>query len=267
MGIIYLCEIFRDDIHLQHSLSRGFILFFLPATVFAWNGHGYLGGAIGASWAQPGNNNPQIHYYDGGLTDAYPIHGNPKTRAVIGLNGGFEFAGAGVMPAIALGFGAYTNLGSYDLSGQLIETATGGPVSTLYNTTIRINSTRLMAEAQFTWAFCPFFPYIDVGIGSAWNRSSGYSETAVNSTGYPPLPPFNSNTSTNFAYQLGLGVAYAFNFVPSTADGQYDRVSLAYHYVNSGTASFGTRGSVYPYRLSMGNLTANELYLTYTHYF
>jgi opacity protein-like surface antigen len=243
------------------------IIFLFPASVFAANGHIYLGGTIGASVAEVGNSNPRINYYDGFLTDAYPIHRSHATTAIIGLNGGYEFVGEGLTPAIALGLGIYGTPGEYDYKGQLVETAEGDPSSTLYNYKYNINSTRLMLEAQFTWMLERFEPFINIGVGSAWNRISGYKESPVDSTGYVPLPPFQSRTNTNFAYQVGLGVGYAFNFSRCMSNYQHERISLGYRYVNLGDASFGTRGVVYPYSLDTGRLTSNEVYLTYTHLF
>lgn len=62
-------------------------------------------------------------------------------------------------------------------------------------------------------------------------------------------------------------MGYAFNFKKSISDYQHERILLGYRYVNLGDASFGTRGEVYPYRLDMGNLTTNEIYLIFMHLF
>jgi opacity protein-like surface antigen len=242
------------------------ILFLFSTSTFATHGHTYLGGTIGASKAIMGNSNPTITYYDGNLTDAYPVHGRQASTAIIGINGGYEFVGAGYMPAIALGLGIYGMPGDYDYKGQLIETAIGDPSSMLYNYKYHVNSTRLMFETQFTWLFEKIAPFINIGFGPAWNRLSGYTESPVDSTAYVALPPFQSRTNTNFAYQLGLGVGYAFNFKRGVSE-NHDRISLGYRYVNLGNTSFGTRGAVYPYNLDTGKLTSNEVYLSYTHLF
>ena len=242
-------------------------IFLFSTSAFATHGHIYLGGTIGASKATVGNSNPTIQYYDGNLTDAYPIHGRHANTAIIGVNGGYEFVGACPMPAIGLGLGVYGTSGDYDYKGQLIETAIGDPSSTLYNYKYHVNSTRLMFETQFTWMLLEkLAPFINIGIGPAWNRLSGYTENPVDSTGYVALPPFQSHTHTNFAYQVGLGVGYAFNFSRCVSD-YHERISLGYRYVNSGNTSSGTRGAVYPYHLDTGRLTSNEVYLGYTHLF
>jgi hypothetical protein len=242
------------------------ILFLFSTSAFATHGHIYLGGTLSDSAATIGNGNPTIQYDDGNSTDAYPIHGRHANKVIIGVNGGYEFVGAGPMPVIALGLGIYGTPTDYDYKGQLIATTVGDPSSTLYNYKYHVNSTRLMFEAQFTWLLEKLAPFINVGLGPAWNRLSGYTESPVDSTGYVALPPFQSRINTNFAYQVGFGVGYAFNFRRSVS-GSPDRISLGYRYVNLGNTSLGTRGAVYPYNLDTGRLTHNEVYLSYTHLF
>jgi opacity protein-like surface antigen len=243
------------------------IVFLFSPTLFASTGHIYLAGSAGASWANFENSNPKIHYYDGLLSDAYPVDKNHETAAVFSVNGGYEFEGSCLIPAIALGLGLY-GTDNYEYEGQLIETAAGGSSSTLYNYKFNLKSQRLMAEAQFTWLFAnKLAPFINVGVGSAWNRMSDYTETSVNSTGYVTLPSFESHTNTNFAYQVGLGMGYAFNFSKDQSHYQHERISFGYRYVNLGDASFDTRGVDYPYNLDFGHIETNEIYLSYTHLF
>ncbi|KTC95188.1 hypothetical protein Lfee_2852 [Legionella feeleii] len=242
-------------------------LFLLPACVFAVNGNPYLGVSIGASRLKVGNSNPQIHYYDGFLTDAYPVLGYRKTRAVTGLSGGYEFTGRQYIPALALGLGIYGMPNKFNYKGQLVETALGDQSCALFNYKFHIRSIRAMAEAQFTWMLSKLATFIHVGVGPAWSRLNGYSESPVDSIGYVALPPFQSRTDTHLAYQAGFGVGYRFNFKPSASNHPHEQISLGYRYVNLGRALFGTRGDVYPYHLDIGRLTTNELYLSYTYLF
>lgn len=257
--------------NIQYQSKQKFswvILFLFSTSVFAANGHMYFGGTIGASEATVGNTNPTIKYYDGNLTDAYPVHDRHATTALIGVNGGYEFVGAGYMPAIALGLGIYGTPWEYDYKGQVIETAIGDLSSTLYNYKYNIVSTRFMIETQFTLMLGKLAPFLNIGIGPAWNRLNGYRESSVDGTGcVEQLPTFQSHTNTNFAYQVGLGVGYAFNFKSYVLDYLHERISLGYRYVNLGETSFGTRGAVYPFNLNMGRLSSNEVYLSYTHLF
>lgn len=222
-------------------------------------GHGYLDGSIGPSYAKLSKSNPQISYQSGVLiTDAYPLNSNRSLSAILSLNGGYEFTGEHWRPAIALGFGAYFNPNDYHFNGQVIETAAGNASTTLYNYRYKMKSTRAMAEIQLTMMLPNVSPFISFGMGSAWNRVSHYSETAVTSSGYSPAPSFHSQTNFNFAYQVGAGLSAAFN---------QERFSVGYHYVQSGETSFGTRGSAYPYRLQTGSLMSDDVYFNYTHLF
>jgi hypothetical protein len=243
------------------------VLLFFSTTIFASTNYPYLGATLGTSIAEVGNKHPHIIYYNGDLNDAYPSRGNHVSTAIMSINGGYEFGGVGWIPSIAFGLGIYNTLGNYGYKGQLIETAMGDPSSTLYDYKYQVNNTSLMLEAQFIWIVRKFAPFINIGAGSAWNRMSGYKENPVNDTGYVPVPPFQSHTNTNFAYQAGFGVGYAFDFANGMSGYQHERISLGYRYANLGDASFGTRGAVYPYSLDTGRLTTHELYLAYTHLF
>lgn len=46
-----------------------------------------------------------------------------------------------------------------------------------------------------------------------------------------------------------------------------DRLALGYRYANLGKVSFGRREPAYPYALRLGQLSSNEIYLSYTHVF
>lgn len=236
-------------------------------SLFAQEGHVYLGGSFGATIGHINDTDPIIHYYNGDLTDFYPIEDDDTTTVIGGANIGYEFVGRGMMPAIALGLGLYGTPDHYGYSGDLIETATGTPPSTLYDFGFGINNIRLMAEAQFTWFCHQWTPFINVGVGASWNRMEGYEETPDTSDGFVALPPFENNTETNFAYQAGFGIGYAFGSGSWKGDFNHERISVGYRYVSLGDAEFETRGDVYPYGIDIGDLSANEIYLSYIHLF
>lgn len=242
-------------------------LFMISSVYAIAPGHAYLSFVSAASTGWVGQNNPQITYYSGGLNDAYPPTGTHTNAAQFGGNGGYEFVGKGRVPAIAIGLGLYGTPVGYTYRGQVIETALGDAPNTLYNYRYTINSTRLMVETQFTWMVRSFTPFINLGIGPTWNHLNNYHEFPVSSTGFVAVRPFRSNTVTNFAYQAGLGIGYAFSFFPHTCDFKSERISVGYRYENLGNNSFGTRGSVYPYALKVGRLQTNDVYMTYTHLF
>lgn len=227
----------------------------------------YVGASVAASFATLSKSAPQIIYYDGLLTDAYPLHNTHDSSAIFGVNGGYEFAMTPWKPLLAVGLGLYGNMVNYRYHGQVVETAAGDPSTTLYNYSYGINTTRLMAELQIRWMYGRVSPFINAGIGPSWNRLLNYKERAFNDTSFPPLPAFQTYTANQAAYQVGAGISTAFNLSHSSADSLQDWVSIGYRYVNSGKTSFGSRGAVYPYTLSTGSLETNEAYMSYTHLF
>ncbi len=234
----------------------GLLSFSIPAYSIE---NGYLGGSIGASYAKLSNRTPKISYVSGVLiTDDYPLKSNHSLTAILGLNGGYEFASASRRSAFCLGLGVYFNPNDYHFNGKVVETTSGGAAATLYDYHYKMKSAQAMAEIRLTWMGRIFSPFINFGAGSAWNMASNYSETPVTSSGYSPAPPFHSRTNVNFAYQLGAGLSAAY---------RQGRFSLAYRYVHLGRTSIGTRGTTYPYSLKIGSFTLDDAYLSYTHLF
>lgn len=236
---------------------------------FALDGHFYFGGEYTKSYAQVSNDAPAITYYQGFLTDSYSLANDKTSADILGIHGGYEFSGLGLRPAIALGVGLYTTPGYYQYNGVVTETALGDSSNALYSYQYHLYSSRLMAETKLTWNIAQHVaPFAEIGFGSAWLRMSHYSESPINAGGYTPLPGFQSHNLNNFAYQLGGGVGYSFNFGSAAKDAfQHDRLLLGYRFVNLGNVNFGTRGAAYPYALSFGKAKTNDIYLGLAHLF
>lgn len=244
----------------------------LPLCIIpAISAHGqmYLGGSLAASFAHLGHRSPQISYFSGTIiTDDYPLRSNNQESTVYGAAAGYEFEGNGAMkPAIALGLGVYGNLGDYQFKGQVIETANGDPASTLYSYRFNAVSTRLMGEIQLNWKLSQFMPFLNFGLGSAWNSFTSYHEGKGNGMGYPPLLPFRSHMNHNVAYQAGCGISSTIQLSQNKSSMGQDRIAVGYRYVNLGQTTFGTRGSAYPFKLNTGLLETNEVFVAYTHLF
>lgn len=230
--------------------------------------HRYIGFTGGADVSRMNQYNPMMTYNAGTLTDAYPLNNRQATSGFIGLNAGYEFyLNRTLLPRIALGIGVYGAPGSYKYTGKLVETPADDESLALYNYKFHVAGFRTMLEAQLTWSIERFLPFIQAGIGSAWNRLYAYAESPINTMNYVVLSPFQSQMNQSFAYQLGAGVGYEFNLKKTSSRIKSERVLLGYRYVNEGEVSFGTRGQSYPYKLNFGNLTANEWYLSYVHSF
>lgn len=233
----------------------------------ASDGHFYLGGDLGTSQANLGINNPEITYYYNYFTDAYPLNNTHATTGMLGLNGGYEFSGSEKKPAVAVGIGIYNTPEHYNYSGTVIETPVQSPATTLYTYQYQISSMRIMAESKLTWTIKNHVvPFVDFGVGRAWNTLSHYQETAE--PGYfVAYPGFQAKTSINLAYQAGFGCGYAFNLIDHNSSIQHERLSLAYRFVNLGDTSFDARSAAYPYALHTGRLKTQDVYLNFSHVF
>jgi hypothetical protein len=250
--------------------TRGLLmsLLSLSSAALAYDGHFYLGAGYGKSFGTLSDNNPSITYYQGYLTDAYPLNHSRSSTGIVDLQGGYEFTGFGLRPAIAVGLGVYKTPNSYRYTGQMIETPLGSAGNTLYDYSFRVRSTRIMAETKFTWSLpAHITPFVELGVGPAWTRLMDYQETSISSDTYVALPGFSSHTNNNLAYQAGVGVGYAFNIGQQDDHFQHERLSIGYRFVNLGSVSFGTRGTEYPYTLSLGTLQTQDFYLGFTHFF
>ena len=227
--------------------------------------HFYAGATLGASQGKLGNSSSTIRYST--ITDMYPTTSSSSTSASGGLNGGVEFFDENMNFSIAAGLGLYTAQ-NYKYNGNLVEMADDDPSTrtSLYNYRYKVGSTRIMVEGQLNWLIENFAPFINVGVGGAWNTASNYSELP-DVISYPPLPPFSSNTTSSIAYQAGVGLSYLFNTTKGYSYFKSERLSLAYRYTSLGKVQFGNRGSAYPYSLDTGNFKTNEVYLQYVHYF
>lgn len=236
-------------------------------TAQAYDGHFYLGANVAKSYSTLGDSDPSIAYDQGYFTDAYPLNSNRSSTGTVGVQSGYEFSGLGLRPAIALGVGVYTTPNTYRYTGQLIQTPSGSPANDLFDYSFRMRSTRIMAESQFTWTLANHMaPFVELGVGPAWTRLMDYQETAKTANLQPALPGFESHTNNTLAYQAGFGVSYAFN-MGQEAQFPHERLAIGYRFVDVGNVSFGSRGSDYPYTLSLGNLKTQDVYLSLRHYF
>lgn len=244
-------------------MTLGLIL--LTNTSFAENGHIYLGASIAASLAQLGLNNKQVSYYSNGLvTDNYRFNKSSAFASFIDVNGGYEYSLNSIF-ALGFGLGFYNTLGSYGFSGWLIETTAANTSTALYDYAYYIKSSRLMAEMQFICRITEqLYPYLNAGIGSAWNRMNSRANQVASTNGFFSSPALQKDNQAQFAYQLGLGLTFAFDLFSHGADLPQDHLSLGYRYANLGHASWGFFGGKY---FQTGNLSTNEVYLGYAHLF
>jgi hypothetical protein len=242
-----------------------FLSFTITPATFAGDAHPYVSLGIHDSNLHLSDSHPQINYFGGLLNYDYPPNSRREHGSLFAAQGGYEFFAN--KASLAFGLGAYSTLSKYGYSGRVMQTSLGDPTSLLYNYEYNIASTRLMAEAKFSWHVQRISPFVNVGLGEAWTRINAYSESTVDDIGYVALPAHQSRTNTRLAYQAGFGLAYAFNCAGKSSSFLQDRFSIGYEYVGLGRGEMGTRGSEYPYKLKLGRLNSNDLYISFTHLF
>jgi opacity protein-like surface antigen len=130
-----------------------------------------------------------------------------------------------------------------------------------YNYNWNFKSNLLLATAKLNLVqYGKLSPYINGGIGAAFNNASGYSETALNNVTPRVSPAFANNSSTQFAYQAGIGLD--FRASPQAI------FSLGYNYQNLGGLSSGAgTGAWSNQTLSSGSYSSNEVLVSVNYLF
>ncbi len=251
--------------YLRCLLTLGCIL---CSTVYALDGKFYFGDNFGVNIATLSNQNPAISYNNPSITDTYSLNSDKNLSGMWGLDSGYEQIGKGFIPNVALGLGMYGIWQPYHYAGQMTETI-GNTSQTLYDYRFKLRSYRVMAETKLSWNVkYNILPLIDLGVGPAWNYTSNYSELiAPTNNNSVTLPPFQSKTNTNVAYQVGVGLSYGFNFATRPDNLKYNYITVEYRYVYLGKIALNARGPQYPYSLALGKLIAQEVFLNLTHLF
>ncbi|MDP3560419.1 MAG: outer membrane beta-barrel protein [Legionellaceae bacterium] len=100
-----------------------------------------------------------------------------------------------------------------------------------YNYRYQTQSQQLLVEGKLYWiAKERIQPFVMLGIGPAWNKTSHYQ------TNVPPFleftPEFSSHTQTNFTYAVGSGVDVSLT--------QAFRVGVGYRFTDVGSANTGS---------------------------
>jgi len=223
----------------------------------------YLSVVAGASVANIGKDQQDIINMIRGTSYVYdqysPANNYYSGVVAYGINGGYEF-NIGAKALLSLGLGIYQN-SKHSAKGKAYVVYRGinaGEFEYEYN----LQSTRFMAESQLAWQVdlnnkTKLIPFVLFGVGSSLNFVDNYKETSTDEDAVVRLG-FESNTSTSFAYQIGVGIACPLN--------SNNRLFATYRYVDLGQAHFGNRVD-YSYQLDVGKTGAHEVYLGYTHLF
>lgn len=234
------------------------------------------GSFFGASWNRPGN-----WFISLGAGQQYPQWHNPmkvanNTAVSTASNKDLFSTKNQSEPVINVAFGrrwAHDSqwFPSYSLSAQwhyFFRTHIGNmiiqsspPSVAYYKYNWDLTANMLLASAKINlFQYKKLSPYVHVGIGSSFNRTSSYKERpAVGST--PRQSPQFSNFSTNeFAYNAGVGIDL--QLTPKLS------ISAGYSYQDLGQISSGPGKAAWSNQaLNPGSYHSNELLISMSYLF
>lgn len=198
----------------------------------------------------------QLDSRDNLWTYDYLTNGSYHWEPVGGINGGYEFDLKNNL-LLDLGLGLYTT-GNFSSSGDVLITS-GSIQDKFYTVDYDVRSTYLLGEAKLRWqATQSLLPFVSAGLGAAWNDAKNFTFTSTG-LGFA-TNPFPSRTTTNIAYQLGIGVDYQFMLNNS--------IGVSYRFSHLGESSFGIKDpNWFPFDFHAGNLNTHSILIDIAHYF
>ena len=160
--------------------------------------------------------------------DTYSL--NHSNGAVVALSAGRRWErDYQWLPAYSVGI-AWQHFFNSRMNGTVMQYS--DPAFLNYDYSWNVQSDMLLASAKLNLVqYQKLSPYINGGIGGAFNQTSGYSETPLAGVTPRDTPGFTNNSSNQFAYQVGAGL-----------DLQASKnviFSLGYNYQNVGNLSSG----------------------------
>lgn len=170
-----------------------------------------------------------------GLTKSYTVDRRLQSTFFIGVGAEYVFDHL-TKKTFELGLGVsafYINLG--DISGTEIPGTNIGLTDPL-NYTMKANSKVIMFKPRLIYTANPVKPYVFVGLGYAQNTLNSFSESAPAGSFSLPSSLYANNTNNNLAYELGIGVQYAFLITKKNKLS----FNVEYRYLNLGNAKLGT---------------------------
>ncbi len=234
-----------------HSLSLTALLFSSMAMAHVKPVITLSLGVDSASFTQ---NNPTINF-PSSIFNTYVSTNSSDGKFLGGLFLGAEF---NVKQNVfwQLGVSYYQNY-AFQPSGDIYQFGSSAMDNSAYQ--YSLTSRRVLGETKLLCTVKSIFhPYVDVGLGEAFNTSSSYAEYPYYFSGgaavVPMSPPFANKTVDNFTYMAGLGV--------DIDASKHMRIGLGYRYVDLGKSSLGTTPiEVGTTTLQNSALTSNEFLL------
>jgi opacity protein-like surface antigen len=224
------------------------------------NGNWYIGADAGLIWSKFNNKmtvNNGSNYPAPENVDLYSMNDHEQTPPMIALSGGYRWQRDQTwIPGYSLGL-RYQHLFAQNLTGTIQQYSLAEFNNYTYNWETSADVLSLYSKVDL-FQYKRVMPYIDAGIGTSFNNASIYKETAL--TGVTPRisPSFQSQTQSNFAYNVGAGIDVLLS--PQVI------VSVGYDYQSYGSMASGNGQSTWSgTQLNLGNLASNTALLSVTY--
>ena len=126
-----------------------------------------------------------------------------------------------------------------------------------YHYQYNINHTHLALQGKLISTPRPVMPYLNVGIGVAWNNASNFTSTPLLFEAVP-TPGFSGHTTTSFTYTIGVGIQHQF--------GTHLQTGLGYEFSDWGNSHLGrASGQTQGKGLALSHLYTNGLMFNITY--
>lgn len=190
----------------------------------------------------------------------YTNSGNSRNGGVLGVFLGAEHTLPWISyPGVFMEAGVeYNYFGNMSVKG--INTVGVEPqTSTTYQYNYTLQTQQVLGIFKlFATAYERFHPYVEVGLGAAFNHAGQYNVTTTETGSLNLTPSFSNQSQTQFSYSLGLGC--------DTQVSTKIRVGLDYRYsqfgsssLHNGTVAFNNYQFPVSFNLGSSNIYANQL--------
>jgi opacity protein-like surface antigen len=212
--------------------------------------------SLGSDSVYFSQNNPSVNF-GSGVSNAYIGTTSFDTQFLGGLFLGAEIPVRSSM-LVQAGVSYYENA-AFQARGDIYQYGSASLDNAFY--TYDIESKRVLAESKVLWmAQDNVHPYVDIGLGAAFNSARHYTETPYPFSGgsaYAMSVPFANKTTDQFTYLVGLGLDVDL--------GKMMRWGVGYRYVDLGRTGLGkTSLQQDANTLNNDTLTSNEFLMQFT---
>jgi len=190
------------------------------------------------------------------MENRYSINSDSQNEPLFGIGAAYNWAFNSV--AFNLGASAYYLRTSVSgINSPFINIPTLSAPTLDYN--VIGHSYAIMLEPKFILTEYTWQPYILGGAGLSYNRFSGYTEnSSIPGSGASPTKfPFTNKSTSQLAYELGIGIQHYFRIANHTPI-----LALDYRYINWGDAKLGNTASTPSNNLSFGELYTTAITLS-----